>query len=56
MIWKFIEEWINQIKKLILDKNLRKSIRDNAIEDVVENYSISGRIQKWDMIFNKLIN
>ena len=38
------------------EKYLRKNIRDNAIKDVVENYSISSRIQKWDMIFNKLIN
>ena len=56
LLAKTEEEWINQIKKLILDKNLRKSIRNNAIKDVVENYSISSRIQKWDMIFNKLIN
>lgn len=56
LLAKTEEEWINQIKKLILDKNLRKNIRDNAIKDVVENYSISSRIQKWDMIFNKLIN
>ena len=56
LLAKTEEEWINQIKKLILNKNLRKSIRNNAIKDVVENYSISSRIQKWDMIFNKLIN
>ncbi|WP_276955108.1 glycosyltransferase [Methanobrevibacter woesei] len=56
LLAKTEKEWVNQIKKLILDMNLRKNIRNNAVKDVIENYSISSRIQKWDMIFNKLIN
>ena len=47
------DEWIEKIEMLILDKSLRKTIRQNALNKVLSDYSIEDRINKWDNILTK---
>ena len=47
------DEWIEKIEMLILDKNLRKTIRQNALNKVLTDYIIEDRINKWDIILTK---
>ena len=47
------DEWIKKIEMLILDKNLRKTIRQNALNKVLADYIIEDRINKWDIILTK---
>ena len=48
------EEWISNIEKLISDENLRKNIRDNALNKVLNDYLIKDRVKLWDDILLKL--
>ena len=47
------DEWIEKIQMLILDKSLRKTIRQNALNKVLSDYTIEDRINKWDNILTK---
>jgi len=47
------DEWIEKIEMLILDKSLRKIIRQNALDKVLADYTIEDRINKWDIILSK---
>lgn len=44
------DEWIEKIEMLILDNDLRKSIRNNALNKVLRDYLIENRIQMWEKI------
>lgn len=44
-----------KIEKLLLDLSLRESIRKNALEDVLKNYSLDDVVSMWDELFSKLI-
>lgn len=48
------EIWFNKIEKLILNKQLRVQIRDNALEDVLSNYNEEIIFNKWREIFNDI--
>ena len=47
------DEWVEKIEKLILDKNLRRYIRQNALDKVLSDYKIEDRIEIWDRILQK---
>ena len=44
------DEWVEKIEMLILDNDLRKSIRKNALNKVLRDYLIENRIQMWEKI------
>ena len=44
-----------KIEELLLDLSLRESIRKNALEDVLKNYSLDDVVSIWDELFSKLI-
>lgn len=46
------EEWLEKIEKLILDKDLRHQIRQNALDKVLKDYGIEDRVQSWDEILS----
>lgn len=46
------DEWLLKIEKLILNKDLRHQIRQNALNNVLENYNIEDRILLWDEILS----
>lgn len=46
------DEWIDKIEKLILDKSLRKNIRQNALDSVLSNYKMEDRVSLWDDILS----
>ena len=46
------DEWIEKIEKLILDKSLRKNIRQNALDSVLSNYKMEDRVSLWDDILS----
>ena len=48
------EEFIEQIEKLIADKELRKKIGKEAHEYVLENYDIEDNAHLWEKAYNKL--
>ena len=48
------DEWISNIEKLISDRNLRRYIRNNALNKVLEDYLIDDRVKLWDDILSKL--
>ena len=49
------KEWILKVEKLLLDITLRETLRNNALNDVLENYSLDEVVSKWDELFSKLI-
>ena len=49
------EDWVLKIEELLLDMSLRESIRKNALEDVLKNYSLDDVVSMWDELFSKLI-
>ena len=55
LLAKDTEEWVLKIEKLLLDLSLRESIRKNALEDVLKNYSLDDVVSMWDELFSKLI-
>lgn len=46
------DKWIDKIEKLILDKSLRKNIRQNALDSVLSNYKMEDRVSLWDDILS----
>ena len=48
------EEWIYNIEKLISDEDLRRYIRNNALNKVLNDYLIEDRVKLWDDILSKL--
>ncbi|WP_296887519.1 glycosyltransferase [uncultured Methanobrevibacter sp.] len=44
------DEWIKKIEILISDNDLRKSIRNNALNKVLRDYLIEDRIRIWEKI------
>ena len=48
-------EWVLKVEKLILDESLRKSIHENALKDVLANYSLDEIVKKWDDLLSSLI-
>lgn len=44
------DEWIEKIEKLILDNELRKNMRNNALNKVLRDYLIEDRIRIWEKI------
>lgn len=46
------DEWIEKIEKLILDKSLRKNIRQNALDIVLSEYKLEDRVSLWDDILS----
>ena len=55
LLAKDTEEWVLKIEELLLDLSLRESIRKNALEDVLKNYSLDDVVSMWDELFSKLI-
>ena len=49
------KDWILKIEELLSDISLRENIRKNALNDVLENYSLDEVVNKWDDLFSKLI-
>lgn len=49
------KDWILKIEELLSDMSLRENIRKNALNDVLENYSLDEVVNKWDYLFSKLI-
>lgn len=49
------EEWIEQIDKLIEDKELRQSMGKKAREYVEEEYSIENKAHLWEEAYSKII-
>ena len=43
-------EWMEKIEMLILDNDLRKSVRNNALNKVLSDYLIEDRIEMWEKI------
>jgi glycosyltransferase involved in cell wall biosynthesis len=48
------EEWIEQIDKLISDKELRREMGRKARKYVEENYNINKQAHKWVDAYKKL--
>ncbi|WP_407415584.1 glycosyltransferase [Methanobrevibacter sp.] len=48
------DEWIEKIEKLILDKDLRKTFRNNALNKVLTDYTVENRVKIWDEVLNKI--
>lgn len=48
------DEWFEKIEKLILDKELRRYIRKNALDNVLSDYKIEDRVKIWDKILREL--
>ncbi len=44
------DEWIEKIEMLILDNDLRKNMRNNALNKVLRDYLIEDRIRIWEKI------
>ncbi len=44
------DEWIKKIEMLILDNDLRKNMRNNALNKVLRDYLIEDRIRIWEKI------
>ncbi|MDL2246081.1 glycosyltransferase [Methanobrevibacter sp. OttesenSCG-928-K11] len=49
------EEWFEKLKKLILNENLREEIVTNSQKDILENYSLNDRVEKWEKILENLV-
>ena len=49
------KDWVLKIEELLSDISLRENIRKNALNDVLENYSLDEVVNKWDDLFSKLI-
>ena len=47
------DEWIEKIEKLILDKDLRKTFRDNALNKVLADYGVENRVKIWEDVLLK---
>lgn len=50
------EEWMEKLKKLILDENLRKKIVSNSQNDILERYSLNDRVKQWEKVLLDLKN
>ncbi|MCC7553828.1 MAG: glycosyltransferase [Methanobacteriaceae archaeon] len=50
------EEWFEKLKKLIIDKNLRKEILSNSQENILNSYSLVDRVKQWEKILINLSN
>ena len=44
------DEWVEKIEMLILNNDLRKNIRNNALNKVLRDYLIEDRIQMWERV------
>ena len=49
------KDWVLKIEELLSDISLRENTRKNALNDVLENYSLDEVVNKWDHLFSKLI-
>lgn len=49
-------DWFNAMERLIVDEKLRKSIGENARENVFENYNIDKNIYMWHDAYKKLLH
>lgn len=47
-------EWIEKIEKLILNKDLRENIRQNALKVISSDYNVEDRVSLWDDILSNL--
>ena len=45
---KNTEEWVEKLEKLVINKNLRKKIHNNALRDISTNYKLEDRVKQWD--------
>ena len=45
---------IYEPKEFILDKELRRYIRKNALDNVLSDYKIEDRVKIWDKILREL--
>lgn len=50
------EEWVNQIEKLVTDKEFRVDLGKRAREYVIENYGIDGKAHLWAEAYATLFN
>ncbi len=48
-------QWALKIEKLILNESLRENIRENALRDVLANYSLDEVVGKWDELLSLLV-
>lgn len=48
------EEWIEQIEKLIVDKEIRREMGREAREYVEENYDIEKKAHLWEEAYAKI--
>jgi len=49
------QEWHDQIKKLIDDKELRRKMGEQAFKDVSDNWTIQGNIDKYVAFFKEIV-
>jgi glycosyltransferase involved in cell wall biosynthesis len=50
------KEWIQKLEDLILNKNIREFILNNAKEDVSTNYRLNSRAKSWNKVLKNLVN
>ena len=48
------EEWVEKLIRLILDKNLRIAMLNNAREDILRNYTLKSRVNQWDALLKRI--
>lgn len=48
-------KWLEEIDRLIKDKELRRSMGKKAKEYVLKNYNIADHYQEWENAYSKLI-
>lgn len=51
---KSTDEFYNYLEKLVLDKDLRKQMSEDAYQDVIENYDIRSFIGEWTGFVEKI--
>lgn len=49
------EDWYNNIEKLILDKDLRKKLSDNAYKEVSEKFNIEINVKEAVKIYEEIV-
>ena len=53
---RYATEWHGAIKKLIDDKQLRRSVANNAFETVKRDWQMKDRVEKYAQVFKSLLS
>lgn len=49
-------EWVSKLVTLLEDPVLRNGMVNNAHDNILKNYSLKSRVERWDAVFKSLIN